>query len=98
MNRYQQVACGGDFVAETEDFIYMVEVKAKNEINDPQVLAKKDVAVEWCQNASEYMLNHGGKSWKYVLIPHDAISENMTLKGLSEIAIQSLQNTKSKFA
>ena len=87
-----------DFVAETEDFIYMLEVKAKNEINDPQVLAKKDVAVQWCQNASEYMLNHGGKSWKYVLIPHDAISENMTLKGLSEIAIQSLQNTKSKFA
>ncbi|MEP6486057.1 DEAD/DEAH box helicase family protein [Microcoleus vaginatus GB2-A3] len=73
-----------DFVAETEDFIYMLEPKAKNEISDPQVLAKKDVAVQWCQNASEYMLNHGGKPWKYILIPHDAITENMTLKGLSD--------------
>lgn len=80
-----------DFVAETEDFIYMVEVKAKNEINDPQVVAKKDVAVQWCQNASEYMLNHGGKPWKYILIPHDAITENMTLKGLSDRYNESFQ-------
>jgi type III restriction enzyme len=73
-----------DFVAETEDFIYMLEPKSRNEIDDPQVLAKKDVAVQWCQYASEYMLNHGGKPWKYVLIPHDVIKENMTLKGLSD--------------
>ncbi len=73
-----------DFVAETEEAIYMLEPKKRNEIDDPQVLAKKDVAVQWCQYASEYMLNHGGKPWKYVLIPHDAITENMTLKGLSD--------------
>ncbi|XWK88322.1 MAG: DEAD/DEAH box helicase family protein [Phormidium sp.] len=73
-----------DFVAETEEVIYMLEPKERNEIDDPQVLAKKDAAVKWCQYASEYMLNHGGKPWKYVLIPHDAISENMTLKGLSD--------------
>ena len=73
-----------DFVAETEEFIYMLEPKARNEIDDPQVLAKKDVAVKWCQYASEYMLKHGGKPWKYVLIPHDVIKENMTLKGLSD--------------
>ncbi|MEY3866588.1 MAG: hypothetical protein RLZZ338_479 [Cyanobacteriota bacterium] len=73
-----------DFVAETEEFIYMLEPKSRNEINDPQVLAKKDVAVKWCQYASEYMLKHGGKPWKYVLIPHDVIKENMTLKGLSD--------------
>jgi type III restriction enzyme len=30
------------------------------------------------------MLKHGGKPWKYVLIPHDVIKENMTLKGLSD--------------
>lgn len=24
----------------------------------------------------------GGKPWRYALIPHDAIAENMTLKGL----------------
>ncbi|MHC5723103.1 MAG: hypothetical protein ACYTXY_02915 [Nostoc sp.] len=73
-----------DFVAETEEVIYMLEPKNRNEIDDPQVLAKKDVAVEWCQNASDYMLNHGGKPWVYVLIPHDAIAQNMTLKGLGD--------------
>ncbi len=73
-----------DFVAETEEIIYMLEPKNRDEIDDPQVLAKKDVAVQWCQNASEYMLNHGGKPWVYVLIPHDAIAENMTIKGLAD--------------
>jgi type III restriction enzyme len=25
----------------------------------------------------------GGKPWRYVLIPHDAIAENLTLDGLA---------------
>jgi type III restriction enzyme len=73
-----------DFVAETTDSIYMLEPKAQNEMNNPEVLAKKDVAMQWCKNASDYMLTHGGKPWQYVLIPHDAIAQNMTLKGLSD--------------
>jgi type III restriction enzyme len=73
-----------DFVAETEDTIYMLEPKAKNEMEDPQVLAKKDVAVMWCKNASDYATTYGGKSWEYLLIPHDAIAENMSLKGLAD--------------
>ncbi len=72
-----------DFVAETEDTIYMLEPKAKNEMNDPQVMAKSEVAVTWCQHASQNAAKHGGKPWKYLLIPHDAISENMTLEGLA---------------
>jgi type III restriction enzyme len=73
-----------DFVAETDDTVYMLEAKAKNEMNDPQVLAKRDVAVTWCQHASDHAASYGGKPWKYLLIPHDAIAENMTLKGLAE--------------
>jgi type III restriction enzyme len=73
-----------DFVAETAEIIYMLEPKAQNEMNDPQVLAKKDVAIQWCKNASDYMLTHGGKPWQYVLIPHDAIAQNMTIKGLAD--------------
>jgi type III restriction enzyme len=72
-----------DFVAETKDTIYMLEPKAKNEMDDPQVLAKRDVAVTWCQNATAYSATYGGKPWEYLLIPHDAISENMTLEGLA---------------
>lgn len=73
-----------DFVAETAEMIYMLEPKAQNEINDPQVLAKKNVAIQWCKNASDYMLTHGGKPWQYVLIPHDVIAQNVTIKGLAD--------------
>jgi type III restriction enzyme len=72
-----------DFVAETAEIIYILEPKNRDEIDNPQVVAKKDVAVKWCQNASNYMLQHNGKPWVYVLIPHDAIAQNMTLTGLS---------------
>ena len=73
-----------DFVAETDAIIYMLEPKMSTQMTDPQVLAKKEVAVKWCQQASDYMQQHGGKPWRYVLIPHDAIAENMTIRGLAD--------------
>lgn len=72
-----------DFIAEMADCIYMLEPKAKNEMEDPVVLAKRGVAERWCKQASDHAATCGGKSWKYALIPHDAIVENMTLKGLA---------------
>jgi type III restriction enzyme len=73
-----------DFVAETGDTVYMLEPKARNEMTEPTVIAKRDVAVTWCQHASDHATSYGGKTWKYILIPHDAIFENMTLVGLAE--------------
>lgn len=72
-----------DFVAEANGAIYMLEPKAANEMEDPVVLAKKDVAVTWCKNASSHAKEHGGKPWKYVLIPHNEIADNKTLDGLA---------------
>ncbi len=72
-----------DFVAETADRIFMLEPKAANNLTDPDVQAKKAVAEEWCRNASGYAEACGGKPWRYVLIPHDAIAENMTFDGLA---------------
>ena len=72
-----------DFVAETADRIYMLEPKAKNEMDDPIVRAKAEAAVNWCRNASEHTARHGGKPWRYALIPHDAIAENRTLAALA---------------
>jgi type III restriction enzyme len=72
-----------DFVAETEDAIFMLEPTAANTMTDPDVLAKKAVAEEWCRHATTYAATCEGKPWKYVLIPHDAIAENMTLEGLA---------------
>jgi type III restriction enzyme len=71
-----------DFVAETENSIYLLESKARNDMTDAEVLAKKDAAVKWCSHATDHNLSNAGKPWKYALIPHDAIADNMTLEGL----------------
>jgi type III restriction enzyme len=73
-----------DFVAEGADCIYMLEPKAANEMNDDEVKAKRDVAVKRCALASDYSASSGGKPWKYALIPHDAVTENMGVHGLVE--------------
>ena len=72
-----------DFVAETQACIYMLEPKAKNEMEDADVLAKRDSAVRWCAHALQHSAATGGKPWQYLLIPHDEIAENMTLAGLA---------------
>jgi type III restriction enzyme len=72
-----------DFVAETDAVLYMLEPKAKNEMNDTEVVAKKDAAVKWCKQASDHAKTYKGKPWKYLLIPHDVIAENITLEWLA---------------
>ena len=72
-----------DFVAETKDAIYMLEPKASNQMEDAIVIAKKEAAIQWCKNASDYSKANGGKPWCYVLIPHTAIAVNMTVDGLA---------------
>ncbi|MBS1222527.1 MAG: putative type restriction enzyme, res subunit, partial [Proteobacteria bacterium] len=58
------------------------EPKASNQIENEVVLAKQEAALQWCANASHHAATHGGKPWRYLLIPHDAIAENHTLAGL----------------
>jgi type III restriction enzyme len=79
----EQLEYQPDFVAEAKTGIYMLEPKARNEMTDPEVLAKRDVAVTWCKHASDHAVTYEGKPWKYVLIPHDAIVENMTIDGFA---------------
>lgn len=68
-----------DFVAEMADRILMLEPKMATQIQDADVLAKKDVAMQWCAWASEHAQSYRGKPWQYLLIPHDAIADNITL-------------------
>ncbi|MFO1422106.1 MAG: DEAD/DEAH box helicase family protein [Candidatus Competibacteraceae bacterium] len=72
-----------DFVAESIDAIFMLEPKASNQMEDPIVRAKQESALQWCANASNHSAIHGGKPWRYLLIPHDQIAENHTLAGLA---------------
>lgn len=72
-----------DFVAETPTELLMVETKARNEMAASEVGAKRQAAEEWCQNASIHAATYGGKPWRYALVPHDTVAENMTLDRLT---------------
>ncbi|MBP3954382.1 hypothetical protein J8F10_03635 [Gemmata sp. G18] len=62
----------------------MIETKAASAMADADVVAKRDAGANWCLNASNYSKKHRGKVWKYLLIPHDVVADNMTLRGLAE--------------
>jgi len=73
-----------DFVAETDTTIYMLEPKRRDELADPVVIAEQEAAQTWCRHASDHAKTCGGRPWTYVLIPHDAIAENMTLERIGD--------------
>jgi type III restriction enzyme len=72
-----------DFVAEATDAIYLCETKARNELKTAEVVSKMESAVKWCGRASDHAASYAGKPWKYLLIPHDVIADNMSLTGLA---------------
>jgi len=71
-----------DFVVETSEIIYMVEVKADNEITSPDVQEKTRAGVEYCKIVSEWSNVNGAKAWEYALIPASTIHLNSTFKYL----------------
>ena len=72
-----------DFAVETKTAKFVCETKRADEMEDRDVLAKAQAAAEWCRHATEHERKHGGKPWTYLLIPHDVITDNKTLKGLA---------------
>jgi len=64
-----------DLVAETDTTIFMVETKARADINTQEVQAKAAAAVRWCKHASDHAACVGTKLCKY-LLPHDEINES----------------------
>lgn len=73
-----------DFVVETSDKIYMVEVKAANEVEDHDVLEKAKAAKTFCEKVSAYMTQNDKKTWHYLLIPHDEVGQSNTFGYLRE--------------
>ena len=68
-----------DFVAEVSDAIWMIESKARNQLESADVQRKKEAAEEWCRHATAHTAAHGGKPWSYALVPDDVVDENMSL-------------------
>jgi type III restriction enzyme len=77
-----------DFVAETADCIYIIEAKAANEVTDEDVLAKAKAAIQYCNNATDYTAEFGGKPWKYALVPHDQVSRTSSFKGVVSVNVK----------
>lgn len=73
-----------DFVVETEDTYYLVEVKRKDEMDSPDVIAKKDRAIKYCEVAGKYNEAHGRKPFVYLFVPHDEITNSTSFKYLSD--------------
>ena len=69
-----------DFVVETRTCKYICETKAADELQGDHVRAKARAAAIWCDHATKH---GGGKPWKYVLVPRDAVDDSKSLMGLA---------------
>lgn len=62
-----------DFVVETGDYCLLIEPKRADQLEVDEVRSKARAAVRWCAYANQHAVTHGGKEWRYLLIPDDAI-------------------------
>lgn len=73
-----------DFVVETSDAMYLVEIKGEDKLNDENNLLKKQRAVRYCQVASVYASGHGLKQWKHLYIPSQQVQTNSSFTMLAQ--------------
>lgn len=73
-----------DFVVETSDTMYLVEIKGEDKLNDENNLQKKQRAVRYCQVASVYASGHGLKQWKHLYIPSQQVQTNSSFTMLAQ--------------
>jgi superfamily II DNA or RNA helicase len=69
-----------DLLADDTQTIYLIEVKAANQITTETVQRKASAARAWCNAATEVGLN--GRMWAYKLVPHDCIQPTDSFKGV----------------
>ena len=73
-----------DFVVETDKIIYLTEVKGEDRINDPDVLAKKERGIKYCEVASRWGKANGFKDWRYLFIPAGEIKTSSSFSQLAQ--------------
>lgn len=73
INQYQP-----DFIVESNNAMYMIEVKAKNQINESEVQLKKLAGEKFCKAINEYYdaKKMDKKRWHYLLIADEDIKSN----------------------
>jgi type III restriction enzyme len=73
-----------DFVVETAETIYLVEVKGEDKLTDPDVIAKKKRGVQYCETASRWGKANGYKQWEYLFIPSKQIMPSSSFMQLAK--------------
>ena len=73
-----------DFVVETEQIIYLVEVKGEDKLNDPDVIAKKKRGIQYCEAASRWGKANGYKEWRYLFIPSKQVLPSSSFMQLAQ--------------
>ena len=73
-----------DFLVETNDCKYMIEVKAANQVDNDDVQEKARAGVKWCECASK--VDADGKDWKYRLISGEEIKTGNTFRYIAGLA------------
>ena len=73
-----------DFVVETADTFYLVEIKAERDLNDPDVVAKKKRGILYCETVTRWSEANGRKPWKYLFIPAKQIFPNSTFTMIAQ--------------
>ncbi len=74
-----------DFLVETDEKKYVIEVKAANQTGNEDVKEKARAAIKWCECASQ--VDADGKKWEYRLVPGDKIIVGNTFKYVIGMAI-----------
>lgn len=75
-----------DFIAETTDSIYIVEIKASNRKDDEEVMLKAKAAQEYCENVNSLYAGTSAKTWKYMLLLDTAPSRSVDFSYLESSA------------
>lgn len=65
-----------DFVVETADKIFLVEIKSARDIDSKEVEEKVKASLFWIKRVNEYAKEQGEKTWEYLLIPHTEVDLN----------------------
>ena len=71
-----------DFVVETNDSFYIVEVKGEDKIDSADVVSKSDRAVQFCKVVTNWANATGRKPWKYIFIPSQQIKANSSFSNI----------------
>ncbi len=72
-----------DFVVETPDKKLLTEPKRADQMKNAEVQDKATAVREWVEYANKHVIEHGGKLWSYLLIPHDDIRLGGSVSGLA---------------